>query len=142
MWLSSLDGSVSATSGNTSSSVRSALPNPAVDIVGCTTSQSDVARMMSAMRRVDGVIRVSLQSSKKGASGSGTSGGGGCNGDQHPSFTMTLFFAPVAVSAPSTAATATAAATTPGATPAGTATAPATGTGTTPATTTSGGGTQ
>ena len=142
VWLSSLDGSVSATSGNTSSSVRSALPNPAVDIVGCTTSQSDVARMMSAMRRVDGVIRVSLQSSKKGASGSGTSGGGGCNGDQHPSFTMTLFFAPVAVSAPSTAATATAAATTPGATPAGTATAPATGTGTTPATTTSGGGTQ
>ncbi len=148
VWLSSLDGSVSATAGNTSSSVRSALPNPAVDIVGCTTSQSDVARMMSAMRRVDGVVRVSLQSSKKGSSGSGTSGGGGCNGDQHPSFTMTLFFAPVAVSSPSTATTATAAATTPGGAPAA---APATGTpapaagataATTPSTTTSGGGTQ
>ena len=48
-------------------------------IVGCTTSQSAVARMMSNVRRIDGVERVSLESSEK-ADAAGRSGGGGGGG--------------------------------------------------------------
>jgi len=62
-WLTSLTGTVSPGvsldgAGSQSGSLRSALGGPAIEIIGCTTSQSNVARMMSRMRLIDGVTRV------------------------------------------------------------------------------------
>jgi type IV pilus assembly protein PilM len=103
-WLVSLDGTVT-NDGGASNGLRSALPQPAVVIVGCTTSQSAVARMMSNIRRIDGVERVSLESSEKNddsgnAGGGPTEGGGGNTGstdcrngtDWIPQFQMTAWF--------------------------------------------------
>lgn len=103
-WLTSLKGTVTpgvSIDGGSTDPLRGSLPNPALEVVGCTTSQADVAKVISSLRRVDGVERVSLSSSQKleeGASGgsTGDSGGGGdCRyGNAHyPQFSMTLFFA-------------------------------------------------
>jgi type IV pilus assembly protein PilM len=118
VWLTSVNGSVAPGEGGGGGSLRTALALPAVEIVGCTTSQSNVARMMSAMRRIDGVERVTLESSEKADEGgktgaapaetaSGDEGSGGgtsdCrNGsDRFPQFKLTIFFAaPAAPAAP------------------------------------------
>ncbi len=85
-WLTTLTGSVSSASAGGSSGLRSSLPQPAVEIVGCTTSQGAVARMMSDVRRIDGVERVSLEASEKsddagGGDGGSTGGAGGAGGE-------------------------------------------------------------
>jgi Tfp pilus assembly protein PilN len=65
--LSQLSGSVSSTTGagGGSSPLRGALDVPAVELMGCTTGQTDVARLMARLRNVDGVTRVSLSKSDK-----------------------------------------------------------------------------
>jgi Tfp pilus assembly protein PilN len=124
-WLESLRATVSPdvqVDGQTDP-LRQALTNPAVEITGCTTSQQNVARMVSAMRQIDGVMRVSLSSSAKpdsgtvgpatGASpGTGNSAGDSCSKPSRPKFSMTIFFiAPAASAVGTTGTTATAAAT-------------------------------
>jgi Tfp pilus assembly protein PilN len=87
--------------------LRSALPVPAIELRGCTRTQSAVATMMASMRRIEGVQRVSLSSSEKSDS---SSSDGACAADL-PAFSMTVFFN--AVTAPAafgTAATGAAAA--------------------------------
>src|SRR5215210_4463758 len=65
--LSQLSGSVSSQtgSGGGASPLRGALDVPAIELQGCTTGQTDVARLMSRLRNVDGVTRVSLSKSDK-----------------------------------------------------------------------------
>jgi len=113
-------------SGGASGNLRSALPTPAIEITGCTTSQPAVARTMAAMRRIDGVTRVALASSEKadiGAAGGGGGGGGVGSTDcrqgksKFPQFALVIFFD----------APAGAIATTPGAVPAAATTAAPTG---------------
>jgi Tfp pilus assembly protein PilN len=118
-WLTSLKGTVTpgvSIDGGGTDPLRGSLQNPALEVVGCTTSQADVAKVISSLRRVDGVERVSLSSSQKldeGASGGTTgdsSGGGDCRyGNAHyPQFSMTLFFAtPTTPSAAQTASATT-----------------------------------
>lgn len=82
-----------------SSSLRGAIDAPAFDITGCTSSQDNVARLMSRLRAMNGVTRVTLQSSTDGSSsGTSTSSGGatstGCGAG--PSFHLVVFFAPLA----------------------------------------------
>lgn len=102
-WLSSLSGSTTqaSTTGTPSASSQSSNA-PSVQIQGCETSQGNVARLMSAMRQIDGVASVSLSSSKKGdssatstpASGAtptGSGSDGGCPAG-HPAFDMTITF--------------------------------------------------
>jgi Tfp pilus assembly protein PilN len=115
-WLTSMRGTVSSSAsaeGGTADPLRSALPGPAVELVGCTTTQGKVAAVISSLRRVDGVQRVSLSASVKGDSQGSTSaavagGDGGSDTDcrhgssHYPQFSMTLFFA-----APSTASAST-----------------------------------
>lgn len=109
VWLQSLKGSVSPETGG-GSGLRGAVSAPAIEISGCTTSHKSVSRMMSRMRLVDGVQRVSLDSSAKAG---GATGGGGCGtSDQHPSFQMLVFF-----KAPAVPAAAAATPATPGSTP-------------------------
>src|SRR5947209_14149906 len=102
--LQSLIASVSPTSSSGSSagsSLRSAISAPAFDITGCTKTQDDVARLMSRLRTMNGVTRVTLQTSSKQAgsqSGVSTTAGApaaaaGCvNG---PSFHLVVFFTPL-----------------------------------------------
>jgi Tfp pilus assembly protein PilN len=92
-----------------SASLRGAISSPAFELVGCTSSQDDVARLMSRLRLIDGVTRVSLGDSvKSGASQSGTgvSSGGGSSGSSvgcganKPIFDIVVFFQPVTGAGP------------------------------------------
>jgi hypothetical protein len=98
-------------------SLRSALPVPAVDLIGCAKTQSHVARLLARLRAIDGVQRVSLASSEKADSASvsntdcrGTSG--------MPQFQVTVFFQAQEGIVPAASATTTASTT--GAAPAAT----------------------
>ena len=135
------------------SSLRGAVQAPALEMSGCTTSQSSVARLMSRLRNVRGVTRVSLTKSETAAAGTATSStapsadgstpGSLCPKGAPPAFDLVVFFERSAIAAgaspnlgagtPNAAAQANgAAATQPGAAP-GTQTAPpAGGTGSTP----------
>lgn len=147
VWLTSLTGTVttgvSVAGGDSggASSLRAAIPNPAIELSGCTVSHQSVVRLISHLRLLRSVQRVSLADSSKDA-------GGDC---QHghtnfPAFHLVVFFTPIpTVQAPATTPTGTAApvadtsgVTTPptSTTPSTTATTPATGATTSP----SGGG--
>jgi Tfp pilus assembly protein PilN len=99
-WLTAMRASVTpstAVEGGVADPLRSAVQAPAIEIVGCTTSQDKVAGVISSLRRADGVQRISLSSSERldagGAGASGSGGGGDCrNGNSRfPKFSMTLF---------------------------------------------------
>jgi Tfp pilus assembly protein PilN len=100
-WLTAMRASVTpstAVEGGVADPLRSAVQAPAIEIVGCTTSQDKVASVISSLRRADGVQRISLSSSERldagGAAAAGSGGGGDCrNGNtRFPKFSMTLFF--------------------------------------------------
>lgn len=105
VWLTSMVGttapgvSVEGAGGSTGA-LRSSTPGPALEIAGCTRSQSDVARLIAALRAVPGVTRVALAQSEKGDSAGGAggagSGGGDCRqgSDRRPQFAMVVFLAP------------------------------------------------
>jgi Tfp pilus assembly protein PilN len=99
-WLTAMRATVTpstAVEGGVTDPLRAAVATPAIEIVGCTTSQAKVANVISSLRRADGVQRVSLSSTEKldasGAS-SGSAGGDDCrNGNSRfPKFSMTIFF--------------------------------------------------
>jgi Tfp pilus assembly protein PilN len=110
--LQSLTGTVSSTSttggassggGGNSSGLRGAEPGPAFQITGCTKTQDDVARLISRLRVINGVTRVTLSDTQKeaGSASSGTastsssgSASGGC-GKNTPNFDLVVFFVPV-----------------------------------------------
>lgn len=99
-WLTSMRATVTpatAVEGGVADPLRGSVQAPAIEIVGCTTSQHKVAGVISSLRRADGVQRISLSSSERldaAGSGAATSAGGDCrNGDaRFPKFSMTLFF--------------------------------------------------
>ncbi|MBS1870858.1 MAG: hypothetical protein JSS99_14485 [Actinobacteria bacterium] len=138
VWLSSLTGTVttgvnvSGSGAGAASSLRAAIPNPAITMSGCTVDHAGVVRLISHLRLMHGVQRVSLADSTK-------DGGGDC---QHghtnlPQFDLVVFFAPIpAVQAPASAQAGTAApvaAASTGTTPPPTTTAPAPAGGAAPA---------
>ncbi len=97
--------SVSGAGGSTGGSaigtgtLRSTITAPAFEIKGCTTTQDDVARLMSNLRLINGVTRVTLADATKqdatgvvAASSGGTSGSCPANG---PSFDLVVFFQPL-----------------------------------------------
>jgi Tfp pilus assembly protein PilN len=145
VWLTSFVGTVApginfggsgATGSSDTGTLRSSQQVPAVELVGCTENQAEVARVMARLRLVQGVTQVSLASSEKSdvssaAGGSGaagaTSGGTDCrNGSpKFPQFSMVVFFkalpgaparAPSSGAAPSTGASPSGGAKAPGAT--------------------------
>jgi hypothetical protein len=74
---------------------------PALELTGCTKSQDDVARLMSRLRLINGVTRVTLGDAQKqnGAAGA-TAGTGGASGSQGcpanaPTFDLVVFFKPL-----------------------------------------------
>lgn len=129
VYLSSLKGSVGNTAASGGSGLRSSISSPAIELSGCTTSQPAVARLMSRLRNVQGVTRVSLSKSEKAdAAASGGPAGsavGPCGKGTPPSFEVVVFFEKAAVA--DALATATGASATSGST--GTAAASADSTG-------------
>jgi Tfp pilus assembly protein PilN len=108
VYLSELKGTVG--SGGTggaaaASGLRGSIPSPAIELKGCTRSQPAVARLMSRLRNVQGVTRVTLAKSDKEATaggGAGIAGGGQvspCGKGNPPSFEMIVFFEKSAVGA-------------------------------------------
>jgi Tfp pilus assembly protein PilN len=139
----SVDPSATASTGSSGGGLRADISTPAFELVGCTSTQDDVARLMSRLRLIQGVTRVTLSDSVKDASAAagaavsstGATAGASC-GAGAPTFDVVVFFqAPAtapAVTAPATTSTTSA---TP---PSSTATTPATPA-TTPASTSTGG---
>ncbi|HEY7829651.1 MAG TPA: hypothetical protein VIC06_03700 [Solirubrobacteraceae bacterium] len=88
-------------SATASSTVTSATPPgsvPTFILAGCATTQTEVAQTLQRLRLIDGVSGVTLQSSTKSSSGTGSSGG--CP-PKDPAFAMTVTF----VALPTPAAT-------------------------------------
>jgi Tfp pilus assembly protein PilN len=116
VWLTSFTGTVapgvnidSAGGGGGAggtSNLRAALPNPAIELSGCATSQSEVARFLSRLRAMRGVTRVTLSDASKSdtpaSGGAPTTGGSGSSssdcrqGSAHfPLFNLIIFFKPL-----------------------------------------------
>jgi Tfp pilus assembly protein PilN len=99
--LTSLNGSISSAAGGGSASVRSAIASPAVTLQGCTTGQKQVATLLSRLRSVDGVTRVTLTKSVKPDANTATDASAaandetlnaGCGTGRPPAFELVMFF--------------------------------------------------
>jgi Tfp pilus assembly protein PilN len=131
VYLSSLKGTVGTGGANSApgSGIRGSIGGaPAIELSGCTKSQPAVATMMSRLRNVQGVTRVSLSKSEKATTLAGGSGGqvNPCGKGSPPNFEVVVFFEKATVAEAlqtatgDTAAAGGAAATTPDATGKGT----------------------
>ena len=101
VWLSSLQGTVAPgvpledAAGGTTTQLRGALSVPAIEITGCSHTQSTVAKYLASLRQIDGVTRVALGASEKTDS---QGGGGGGDSDcrqgnpRIPRFEVVVFF--------------------------------------------------
>ena len=98
--LSSLKGTVGGGAGAGGSGIRTAIGSPALELSGCTRSQPAVATLMSRLRNVQGVTRVSLSKSEKGAASLGAGGAttGPCGNGSPPTFEVVVFFEKAEVS--------------------------------------------
>jgi hypothetical protein len=110
VWLTSVTGTVapgvnvSGGDAGGASSLRPAIPNPAIMLTGCTVGHESVVRLVSRLRLLHDVQRVSLADSSKDA-------GGDCQhgNTSFPQFDAVVFFAPIpVVQAPTTAPTSSA----------------------------------
>jgi Tfp pilus assembly protein PilN len=84
VWLTNLTGTAGSgvsIDGAASVSLRSSIPGPALELKGCATGQDAVAAFVQALKQIDGVTRVGMQSSSLGEQVGGenaTSGGSTC----------------------------------------------------------------
>jgi Tfp pilus assembly protein PilN len=108
--LKSLSGSTGTqVGGGGGNSLRGAIQAPALELSGCTTSQAAVARLMSRLRNVRGVTRVSLTKSETAAAGAtgvatapaldGSTPGSLCPKGAPPAFDLVVFFERSAIAA-------------------------------------------
>ena len=108
VYLSSVEGDVGgASGGGGSSGVRSAISSPAIELAGCTRSQPAVASLMSRLRNIQGVTRVSLSKSEKPDAVPAGAGQtiGPCGKGTPPSFEIVVFFERATVGADLASAT-------------------------------------
>lgn len=106
VWLTNLTGTAApgvSVEGATSVGLRSGIAGPALEMSGCASSQDAVAGFVQALKEIDGVTRVGMQSSALGSSGAGASSGSAASGtcqtrDFIAQFQMVIAFdaAPVA----------------------------------------------
>lgn len=83
--------SSSGPAGGSGGSVRGDINAPAFELKGCADSQDEVAQLISRLRLINGVSRVTLEDSTEGT----TAGSSGCK-DNGPTFDLVVFFQPVA----------------------------------------------
>jgi Tfp pilus assembly protein PilN len=75
--------------------LRGSIQAPAVSLTGCAAGQKSVARLLSRLRGIDGVSRVSLSKSVKGTGTTGATTGpqaSACPGIDPPTFSAVVFF--------------------------------------------------
>jgi Tfp pilus assembly protein PilN len=82
--------------GGGGTGLRSAIAAPAFELSGCTANQDDVARLMSQLRLINGVTRVSFSSSQEGAASAGGSASAQTCVENAATFDIVVFFQPVA----------------------------------------------
>jgi Tfp pilus assembly protein PilN len=98
-------GGSTAGSAASAGSVRGAISAPAFEIKGCTATQDDVARLISRLRLINDVQRVTLEDSTRATptaapgapstpAASSTQSSGGCPATG-PSFDLVVFFNPL-----------------------------------------------
>jgi Tfp pilus assembly protein PilN len=99
-WITSMGASTSPAVNveGASNPLRSNEQTPAIVVVGCTPSQADVARLMSRLRAMSGVTKVSLATSEKAAASEGGAAGasdGDCRAGSSkiPQFNLVVFYA-------------------------------------------------
>lgn len=88
VWLVGLEATASpeasagGSGGGSGSALRSSAPGPALQISGCASGQEAVAGFVTALKDIDGVTRVGVESSELSdqAEGAGESGGGESGG--------------------------------------------------------------
>jgi Tfp pilus assembly protein PilN len=95
--LTSLNGTISGDSAGGGSTIRSAIMAPAIELKGCTRGQTQVATLLSRLRNVDGVTRVSLSKSLKPVATPATTvpvgtSPVGCGEGRPPAFELVMFF--------------------------------------------------
>ena len=99
--LMEISGNVSPTAGCSSgggNTLRGSIPAPALSLKGCVSSQTGVARVMSRLRNIQGVTRVTLATSDKDATPKPTLGEQGvrmlpyCGKGTPPTFDLVVFF--------------------------------------------------
>lgn len=86
VWLTNLTGTATpnvSIDGADAISLRGSIPGPALELKGCAVSQDAVAAFVQALKQIDGVTRIGVQSStlgedSGGKGGSATSGGANC----------------------------------------------------------------
>ena len=132
VWLESLRATVSPSvqfgaagggGGGETGSIRGKQPVPAVEITGCTKQQAEVSRVLTRLRLIQDVSRVTLAESSKsesqvsagggggGSASAGESGGGADGGDcrhgsdKTPRFQLVIFFKPLPKAPPGGGAT-------------------------------------
>jgi Tfp pilus assembly protein PilN len=81
VWLTELNASASPSSGGGESgggALRSSIPGPALSLAGCGSGQESIAGFVTALKDIDGVTRVGVESSELPSKeeGSGGSEGG------------------------------------------------------------------
>jgi Tfp pilus assembly protein PilN len=116
----------SGSSGGGTATLRADIPSPAFEMSGCTQTQDDVARLMSRLRLINGVTRVTVaDTTKPDSAGAGSSSTTSVNGGNSsgcgdgPGFDLVVFFSPLPGAGPSgvtSLSTQNTSATTPGAT--------------------------
>jgi Tfp pilus assembly protein PilN len=77
VWLTNLTGTAApgvSVEGAASVGLRSGVAGPALEMSGCASSQDAVAGFVQALKEIDGVTRVGMQSSALGSSGGASSG--------------------------------------------------------------------
>jgi Tfp pilus assembly protein PilN len=102
--LSTINGNLGGSSGGAGVALRGAITAPAIELKGCTTDQKSVAALLSRLRAIDGVTRVSLSKSEQQQVAAGTAApaatdaasatqaGSPCGTGPHPSFEAVVFF--------------------------------------------------
>jgi Tfp pilus assembly protein PilN len=83
VWLTNLSASASPEAGSGGSegsgggAMRGAIAGPALELSGCAKGQEGVAGFVTALKEIDGVTRVGVESSALPSEGSSGEGGGG-----------------------------------------------------------------
>ena len=103
-WVTSVIGTVgpNVTVDGGGNPLRASEQAPAVELVGCTRTQDEVAKLMAQLRAMDGVTRVALSASEKSeqvgkgdAPSNAKPSDGDCRaGSDRPQFSIVVFFQP------------------------------------------------
>lgn len=106
VWLSNLTGSVNpavSVEGSASIALRQNVPGPALELIGCASSQDAVAGFVQALKEIEGVTRVGMQSSELGESSGASSSSSGSASCQTQDFIAQFQMVAAFDAAPTTA---------------------------------------